>query len=282
MQYFIGVDGGGTGCRLRLAAADGRVLAEARGGPSNIATDPEAALRHILNALDQLLSDAGLERSVLARTSAALGLAGANITDTATWAGDALPFGRLRIVTDAWTSTCGALGGQDGIVAALGTGSVFGRMRGGLYHQIGGWGFHLGDEGSGAVLGRQLLAGALRALDGCQPMTPLAQQVLEGFADPSEIPAFARSASPADYARYAPALVAAPEDPLSAAILDAEGRDIIRLIDTLQGDATLPVTWTGGLGPLWAGVLGARWPQRPVLGSALDGAMALARGEVAA
>jgi glucosamine kinase len=35
-RYFLGVDGGGTNCRIRLADADLKTLAEARGGRSNL------------------------------------------------------------------------------------------------------------------------------------------------------------------------------------------------------------------------------------------------------
>jgi len=61
----------------------------------------------------------------------------------------ALPFARIRIETDAVAAAKGALRDEDGIVAALGTGSVFAAQRGGEVRQIGGWGLVLGDEGSG-------------------------------------------------------------------------------------------------------------------------------------
>ena len=60
----------------------------------------------------------------------------------------------------------GALGDDDGITAAIGTGSVFGAQRAGAVRMIGGWGFQLGDHGSGAVMGRSLCARALLAHDG--------------------------------------------------------------------------------------------------------------------
>ncbi len=48
MDLIIGVDGGGSGCRVAVADAAGTVLARAEGGPANIATDPEGADRSIL------------------------------------------------------------------------------------------------------------------------------------------------------------------------------------------------------------------------------------------
>ncbi|RRH75159.1 BadF/BadG/BcrA/BcrD ATPase family protein [Falsigemmobacter faecalis] len=275
MQYFLGVDGGGTGCRLRLCDSAGRVLAETAEGPANIATDPQGALRNILAASRAALDEAGLPASALDGVTAGLGLAGVNVSDAETWA-QALPYARAKVVTDAWTSTRGALGGQDGLVAAIGTGSVFAAMRGGVYTQIGGWGFHLGDEGSGAVLGRMRLSATLRGVDAIAPLTPLGQATLQALGGAAALPGFAQSAAPADYARLAPALFDQATDPMAAAILSAAAEEVAALIERLQAGAPLPVTWTGGLGPLWAARIGSRWPARAPCGSALDGALALA------
>ena len=38
---FLGIDGGGTKCRARLRNAQGDLLGEGTGGPSNIRLDPE-------------------------------------------------------------------------------------------------------------------------------------------------------------------------------------------------------------------------------------------------
>ncbi|HAB26036.1 MAG TPA: N-acetylglucosamine kinase, partial [Pantoea sp.] len=34
--YYLGIDGGGTRCRARLIDAQGKVLAQAEGGPANV------------------------------------------------------------------------------------------------------------------------------------------------------------------------------------------------------------------------------------------------------
>ena len=43
MALFLGIDGGGTGCRAAVCDGAGRILGEGRGGPSNIASDPDGA-----------------------------------------------------------------------------------------------------------------------------------------------------------------------------------------------------------------------------------------------
>lgn len=269
-RFFLGVDGGGTGCRVALADASGLELARAEGGPANISADPETALLNILGAVQQVLGAAGVSGD---KVQAGLGLAGANAAGAADWLGARLPFA-ARIVTDAVTTVKGALGPHDGIVAAMGTGSVFAEQRAGVFRQIGGWGLALGDEGSGAVLGRALLARALRALDGVAEMTPLLQEVLASFGTPEALVGFSLTAKGADYARFAPRVTASP-DPAAMAIMDQAVADVRATIAALQGARPLPVTFVGGLGPAYAARI-SDWPQRVALGTALDGAILLA------
>lgn len=276
-NLFLGVDGGGTGCRVAIADANGQILARADAGPANISSDPESALANILAATRTALAAAvGHAEMVqqLPRLRAAMGLAGANAAGADGWLADHLPFQSAMIVTDAVTAVKGALQGDDGIVAAMGTGSVFAVQRGGVMRQIGGWGLALGDEGSGAVLGRALLARALRARDGAAAMTPLLQSVLDEFGTPEALVGFSLTAKGTDYARFAPRVVEG-NDPAAHAILADECAKVRASIAALQPDPPLPVTFIGGLGPTYAARL-TDWPQRPAKGTALDGAVFLA------
>jgi glucosamine kinase len=160
-------------------------------------------------------------------------------------------------------------------VAAIGTGSVFAEQRTGRVRQIGGWGLALGDEGSGAVLGRALLARALRARDGAVPMSPLLEAVLKEFVTPEALVTFSLGAKAADYAAFAPRVVAS-DDAAAHAIMAQAVAEVRGSLVALQGSAALPVTFIGGLGPVYAARI-TDWPQRPAAGSALDGALLLAR-----
>lgn len=271
MALYLGIDGGGTGCRAAVADATGTILGRGEAGPANIASDPATATANILAASEAALSAAGGGRI----HAAALGLAGANAAGAAHHLHRHLPFPRLTVVTDAVTAVKGALGSQDGIVAALGTGSVFARQQNGILKQIGGYGLTLGDEGSGAWLGRALLARTLRALDGFTPMTPLLEAVLAEHGSADAIVAFSLSARPADFATLAPRIIAS-DDPAVADIMRQATADIATSIALLQLTKPLPVTFLGGLGPAFAARL-KHWPQRPALGTALDGALRLAR-----
>jgi glucosamine kinase len=277
MDLILGVDGGGTGCRAAVADPGGRVLGTAAAGPANIASDPEGAAANILTAARGALrtatgSDTGLDRLV-----AGLGLAGANAGGAADRLAAALPFARLRIETDAVAAAMGALGPDaDGIVAALGTGSVYAMRHAGRLSQYGGWGLVLGDTGSGAWIGRAALTRALAAHEGAAPATPLTDALLAAQGGAEGVIAWAQTARPADFAALTPRLLEVPDDPAAAEVLGQARDDIAAQIERLRALAPLPVTFIGGLGAVAAGWL-PHVPQRPARGTALDGALQIAR-----
>ena len=272
MAFFLGIDGGGSGCRAALADADGRIMGQGQAGPANINTDVEGAAVSILAATAEALEGTGADPRDLIAT---LGLAGGTIAAATERVAGLLPFARMQIVNDGVTAARGALGPQDGILAAMGTGSVFAVQRGGALRQVGGRGFLMGDEGSGAVLGRALLSRAMRAEDGFADMTPLLQQVLEEFGGIEGIIRFGNGAAPADFARLAPR-IAAGTDPAARQVFDAAVAEVRHILAVLQAEPPLPVVFVGGLGPAYAARL-TDWPQRPAIGSGVDGALLMAR-----
>lgn len=273
MALYLGIDGGGTGCRAAVADASGRVLGRGEAGPANIASDLAGAQANILAAAGQALAGSGIALSAL---SAGLGLAGANAAGVAVRLRAVLPFARLRIETDAVAAVKGALGTGDGIVVALGTGSVFARQRAGQIQQIGGWGLMLGDEGSGAWLGRALLSAVLAAVDGLGPVTPFLTRVLDDNGGKEGVIARSLAARPAEFAALAPGLWSS-DDPAARSLLDRGTAHVAAAIAVLQSDPPLPVSFIGGLGPAYAARLADRWTIIPARGSALDGALLLAR-----
>jgi glucosamine kinase len=277
MAVFIGIDGGGSGCRAIVAGANGVILAQAEAGPANIATDPDGALRSILHCAETACrqvfgSDTGGQ---IRRARAGLGLAGANARGAAERLATSLPFARCRIETDALTAARGALGHEDGIVAALGTGSVFVRQQNRRLQQFGGWGIVLGDEGSGARLGRAALARAVLAVDGRVPMTPYLDRLIDQNGGPEGVVSFSLVARPADLARLAPDIIAS-DDPSCRAIWAESVSDVAGMLAFLRRDTALPVTFVGGLGAPTGAAL-PDLPQSPAKGTALDGALMLAR-----
>jgi glucosamine kinase len=79
-----------------------------------------------------------------------------------------------------------------------------------------------------------------------------------------------------EFAALAPRIVGA-DDPAARDLLAAAVEDVARSIAVLQTNPPLPVTCIGGLGAVYAERLTDRWTIAPPQGSALDGALMLAR-----
>ena len=272
MQLFLGIDGGGTGCRAAVADAAGAILGRGDAGPANIASDPLGAAANILSAAEMAVAQAG-GGVVLA---AGLGLAGANAAGAPEQLREVLPWARMTVVTDGITAVKGALGADDGVVAALGTGSVFAVQRAGSIRQIGGRGLVLGDEASGAWIGRAILSAALRAVDGFSAMTPLLAALLAEMGGPDGVVALSLRARPADFAALAPRVVES-DDPAARAVMARAEADVEEAVTLLRGAEDLPVVFLGGLGAVFAARMSGRFPVHAARGTALDGALMLAR-----
>lgn len=280
MQYAIGIDGGGTGCRAAILDRAGTVLGHGSGGPSNIATNFEGALENIHAAITLAAQSITVSGRIYSSSCAVLGLAGANVGDHAKNLVARLGFARCKVVSDAQTSLSGALGGQDGTGAMIGTGSVFASRKEGAFRQLGGWGFQLGDQAGGARMGRSLLEETLLAHDGIRAHSALTQAMLTRYGSAPAITEFARNAAPSDYAALAPLVIeaAGSEDAVAADILDVACAYIEKAVDAVSFDPTLTVTMIGGLSqsliPFLPQSLKAKLV--PAAGNALDGAARMA------
>ncbi|KXO74104.1 N-acetylglucosamine kinase [Brucella anthropi] len=281
MPYILAVDGGGTGCRALLADGNGDPAGRGTGGPANIGADPATALDNIMRAATQAAQDAGLDVSILNETCAVLGLAGANSLVEKDRVEQSLPFGKVKIVSDAVTALQGALGPDDGAIVILGTGSAFVKREQDPFEIVGGRGFMLSDHAGGARLGRELLEETLLALDGMADRTELANAVLARFGgDMRQIITFSRTATAADYATFAPIVFdyAHKGDALGLSILRRACSYIARGLDRLGIETLGRFSLTGGLAPSYAALpfLPHRELFRPALGDALQGALSLA------
>lgn len=280
MALYLGIDGGGSGCRAAVCDEAGRVIGRGSAGPANIWTGYERAQANVLAASEAALAEAGVAGRAR-ELRAVLGLAGANVSTAAERLAAALPFARARIVSDAVIAIRGALAGTDGVAAVIGTGSVFGVQRAGAIRVIGGWGYLLGDQGSGARLGRALCEAALLSHDGLLPRSDLLVAVIDEAGGPEALVEWGATATPAEFAARVPALLDAAEaaDAGAAMILAEADGMVAAALDALRAGEDLPVCFLGGLGPVYARRLAARYGAavRTPAGSALDGALAMAR-----
>lgn len=179
--YLLGIDGGGT--KTVCLVTDGRmkVLGRGLGGPSNYQSEgTEKARQSLSEAVREALRSAGLEGAAVAVLCA--GLAGvARPRDHEIMGGilrELVSAERYIIEIDAFVSLVGATSGRPGIIISSGTGSVaLGVNEEGQRARSGGWGFILGDEGSGYDIARRGLMAALRAYDGRGDRTMIQDRV---------------------------------------------------------------------------------------------------------
>jgi glucosamine kinase len=285
-HLFIGVDGGGTGCRARIRDAEGRPLGEGRGGPAN-ARLGAAAFEEILKACRQAADGAGLAAADLGRMHAGLGLAGtAQAADRDFILAQRHPFAAVAVDTDAYAAWLGAHQGRDGAILIVGTGSCGLAVVEGRRFNVGGWGAEISDEGSGMAIGRAAIRRSLWALEGMGPMTPLAEAVLAAFdREPEKIVSWADAAKPADYARFAPVVFehAGRGDALAATLLREAADDIGRMIQRLLALGAPKLALVGGLAePIAAWLPPAlRGCLVKPLADAADGAILMARRALA-
>lgn len=167
MRIFIGLDGGGTGCRAQAELEDGRRTPVTTGGAANVFSNPDGALHEISAALARAHADAQamLPQGAVLAPHIVLGLAGASESGAAQRLQHALPYRRVHVLGDIDISLKGAFANDDGIVLAVGTGSVLACQRGGA---CSGW----ADTGlCWAMKAAAHGSGAKRCALRCMPMT---------------------------------------------------------------------------------------------------------------
>ncbi len=281
MVFVLGIDGGGTSCRAALATASGVIIGRSKSGPANIRTDLTGARANIVEAARLAFLDAGEDPALIPQTPAVLGLAGSNVGTYRQQLEAVLPFRRSIVESDALIALEGALGGSDGAIAILGTGTAFMMRRGEQIRTVGGWGFLIGDQGSGGRIGRDLLEETMLAHDRVHAGSPLTAALLAVFRnDPRDVVEFTTTAKPGDFGGFAPMVFdhAAKGDAVAERILKRAVADIEKSLAVLglgPGDA---LCLLGGLAPLIEPRLSSNYRAltRPPLQDALGGAVAMA------
>lgn len=285
-QAILAIDGGGTRCRAVLCDADGTEIGHATGPYANLATDFEQSCQHLEDLIDATYKTCGLADHNRQGDVAVLGIAGAEIGDFASRLADQLSFARISVMSDRDIAVAGVLADRDGILAQIGTGSFFVRQHKGQTRHVGGWGLTLGDEASGAWLGRELLRQTLLAHDGLIAQSPLTRAIMARHGGrPDRLVIFAGSARPGDFAALAPELFDAFEDDDSVA-RHVVGRGLASLehiLTSLGADDSDSLHVTGGIGARYRELMSAPFRSRLVApaGDALSGAVSIGRDMLA-
>ena len=283
---FLGVDGGGTRCRARLCGLSGDPLGEGSAGPANIRFGVEESFSSILEATRHCFAKAGLPLESLKRTTACLALAGASEPSYLRAArAYKHPFLEMIVTTDAHAACVGAHGDRDGGIVVVGTGTIGWGQLHGRQHRVGGWGFPVSDEGSGAWLGCEALRRVLWACDGRIEWTGLLKAIFADFnADPHAIVRWMTKAGPRDFARHAHAIVehAALKDPLACELMRLAADHIDALALRLRSLGIARIALVGGMAASIEPWLAPETKQHLVrpAGDALHGALHIATAEI--
>ena len=280
----LGVDGGGTGCRARVETAEGEVLGQGLAGPATTRLGIEQAWASVRTAMEAAIAEAELRPEDIAGIAAGVGLAGVG-RKGALEALRALPhpFASIVFISDGLAACLGAHGGRDGAIVIAGTGSIgIGRVAG-CDLRVGGYGFPISDEGSGADLGLQAVRLALRARDGRIEPTALLREVMARFKDdPAEAVAWMDRATATDYAAFAPLVMrhADQGDAVGRRIVQDAAGQIDALVRALFDQGAPRVALLGGLSSAIEPWLSpdVRRRLKPAEGDAVSGAIIAAAG----
>jgi N-acetylglucosamine kinase-like BadF-type ATPase len=233
-RHVLGIDAGGTKTRAILADDSGRAVAISHGGGANLRTHGELEVEKVLHGvIEQAEAQAGVRADALA-----LGIAGADRPDDHAVLREILRrIGfkeKVVVANDARIAFVAGSRDRVGLALICGTGSIaWGRNAAGEVARAGGWGWHLGDEGSGFWIGERAIRGVLRAFDGRGPATTLEKALLDhfGIARPEEI---VRALYDREYPRHRVALfsvrveeAARGGDELARDVLDDARRELL-------------------------------------------------------
>jgi N-acetylglucosamine kinase-like BadF-type ATPase len=270
VRLVIGVDGGGTSTRCVVATPDGEITGRGRSGGANprSARDPGAALLH---ALTGALASAGAGTGAGPGAVGVFGLAGASeagrvaareLSATA-WHAAGLD-GAPVVVPDILVAFTGATCEPSGSVLIAGTGAVAARIEEREIVRRGdGYGWLLGDEGSGVWIGLRAVRAVLAAVDGRGSPTTLTARVLpclvpepphggrepEGEALAQALIAAVHDRRPARLGRLSPVVEAAARegDLVALSILEDAARRLVRTLGVVSPDPARPVVLAGSL-----------------------------------
>lgn len=190
MRHVLGIDAGGSKTRALLATEGGEVVAAASAGGANLRTSGELEVEKVLHAVvEEACTAAGARPDAVA-----LGIAGAGRREDAEVLRAVLRrIGfreRVVVTNDAHIAFVAGSERRVGLALVCGTGSIaWGRNAAGEVARAGGWGWRVGDEGSGYWIGERALRQVLRARDGRAPATRLENSLLDHFSirDPEQI-----------------------------------------------------------------------------------------------
>lgn len=260
LDTVLGFDAGGTRTECAVMTLDGRLLGTGVSGPGNFQLVRESGIGKVIKESAEIaLNAAGAHVRVLA---AFVGMAGATRLEERRAAKAVCEQLNLspqwRVMGDMVPALAAGTHGREGIVIISGTGAIcWGCDASGTSARASGWGYLLGDEGSGFHIAQRGLIAALQSFDGRGPKTSLVNRILHAIDCP-DMEAMIAKVYGEDVPRpwiaaLAPVVVeaAADGDAVASEILEAAAHDhvaaILAVYRRLDFNAELTVVATGGL-----------------------------------
>lgn len=289
-DFYIGVDGGGTGTRVAIVdnLPSQEIIAHAHGPSSALGQGCQRAWENILQTIHTAFDQAQLARASLSRCAISIGVSGAN---NQAWAKEFLMlnpgFSKLIVHTDAMTTLWGAYPDGVGIVLALGTGSVgLKRTKEGHLTTVSGWGFPAGDEASGAWFGLKVASYMQKVFDLREKESPLFEQAKAAFQwhKSENFLDWLGRAEQIDFAQLCPFVFQAADqgDAYAQKLIKHAHYEIKKMLDALDPDQQQFFSLCGGVGALLAQGLEEPLKARHQLpkGSSVQGALNILAGEI--
>lgn len=251
---YLGLDGGGSSTRALVIDGGGAIQNEWAAGASNMVV---VGKERASDEVSILLGQCGRVHVIVA------GIAGADRPWVRqAWQELLTPYAdQVWVVGDYRIAWAALTDGNPGLAAVFGTGSVFYAEGSKGSVRLGGYGWKVGDVGSGIALGRDAVEAALADLEGWGVATKLTGAVGDwaSAADPAGILNFAydpavdwRQVSDLAGAVFA---AAAAGDRVAERILTRHQNTITQYMSTAREKAGLPQETlcglAGGLAPLW-------------------------------
>ncbi len=298
MELLLAIDGGGTHTRALVATAEGAVIgrgAAAGSNPRALGFAPATAA--IRAAIDAALAAAGLPAET-PLAAACLGVAGvgraADRAQLQAWAEAVGLAQRCLVVTDVEPILAAGTPTGWGVALISGTGSsCYAVAPDGRSLQVGGWGYLLGDEGSGYDLALRALRLATQTADGRADAHALLAALLAewGLDAPGELVAqvYERGLTRPEFAALTRPIVklAAAGDADALALIDHAAADLALLATTAARRLELegpPLALAGGLlgasaelRARLAAQLGPGWPPATWVEDPAQGTLLLVR-----
>lgn len=268
IEYVVGVDGGGTGTRAVVARMDGIVLGQGRAGPSALGQGVAPAWAQLDHAIRAAFDEARLPLTPWSQCALCAGLSGATYKP---WRDEFMQrnpgFAEIILETDSFAMLLGAHGTEPGAIIAAGTGSIGEALhRDGRRVRAGGWGFPVGDEGSGAWLGLRAVRHTQCAMDGREPVGSLATRIFAFCGnDRPALQDWCARAGQFAYAQLAPIVFEEElNDPVAADLLTGAASALELLAHAIDPDGDLPLAICGTVGQRLAERLSQRLSARVV------------------